>query len=257
LPPQTLNFAMMLTCYYCNTDRPKSEIKRCSRCLLVTYCSKECQTASWKASHKYNCKIHPSLASPDDPDKPVSKADRPKKFTQEWIDLEVDKALSRWLQLWRSCFQTWTCIALDLANHPPERVLTHCMQLIVQPVNFEDDPAKQYELVEASVVKLSDVLVSNPQLEVTIDPTDFTRVRFVLILQNYRGEPQRLRLVQWNDLNAIKWRSRPKERSTDIASGWAEALAFSLNNWTPAEVEEMLGKKRQSESASSHPQLGH
>lgn len=29
------------------------------------------------------------------------------------------------MQHWRSSFQVWARICLDLANHPPERVMTH------------------------------------------------------------------------------------------------------------------------------------
>ncbi|KAF8912221.1 hypothetical protein CPB84DRAFT_1841899 [Gymnopilus junonius] len=211
-------------------------MKRCSSAL--TYCSKECQTASWKLSHKFSCKIHPSIASPDDPDKPVSKAGQPKKFTEEWMELQVDKELSRWLQLWRSCFQAWTTIALDLPNHPKDRYTTR--RSTRQP---EDDPAKQYEVIDASVVKISDVFAANPDIEVNIDPTDFTRFRFVVILQNYKGEPKRLRLVQWNDPNSDTWRSIGKEESAQLAAGWSEVLVYSLENYSPAKVEQMLGKR--------------
>lgn len=75
---------------------------------------------SWKLSHKQNCKIHPSVVN-----KSVSDVEQLEKWSPEWINLEVDRALSRWLQLWRTCFQTWTIISLDLANHPAERVMTH------------------------------------------------------------------------------------------------------------------------------------
>ncbi|KAF8951913.1 hypothetical protein BDZ97DRAFT_1656283 [Flammula alnicola] len=238
---------MILTCYYCNKDLPSNQMKRCSRCLLVTYCSKECQAISWKASHKQNCKIHPSIASPTDPDKPVSKAERPKKSTPEWVDLEMDRALSRWLQLWRSCFRSWTIIALDLANHPPERVMTHCMQLIVQPHNIEGDPAKRYHVVQASVVSISDVQAVWPELHVSIDPTDFRCLRFVVILQDDNGEARRLRLVHWNDLNVDQWRKIDKASSASLGgpeSGWAQALMDAVASRSPKEVEEMLGKNR-------------
>ncbi|PPQ97185.1 hypothetical protein CVT26_000461 [Gymnopilus dilepis] len=235
---------MNLRCYYCNIERPKSQMKRCARCLLVTYCSKECQAASWKISHKYNCRIHPAIASPDDPNKPVPKAEHPKKFTDEWINLEVDKALSRWLGLWRSSFCTWTYIALDLANHPADRGITHCMKLVIQPVHFEDDPAKQYELVEASVAKFTDVVADFPEIDTRIDPEDLTRFRFVVVMQNREGEPRRLRLVQWNDLNAHQWRQKDKSKSASLNSNWAQHLAFSLENFSPAKVEEMFGKEK-------------
>ena len=50
---------------------------------------------------------------------------KPEKFSKEWIELEVDKELSKWQAEWRSCFVDWTRMALDLANHPPNRVITH------------------------------------------------------------------------------------------------------------------------------------
>ncbi|GLB33163.1 putative MYND finger protein [Lyophyllum shimeji] len=240
---------MILTCYYCTKELPSNQMKRCSRCLLVTYCSKECQTISWKASHKQNCKIHPSLVSPDDPNKAVSKAERPEKFTPEWIELEIDRALSRWMQLWRSCFQMYAWMCLDLANHPRERVMTHCMQLIVQPRNFEDDPAKQYFIVEASVVSIADVQARHPTLEVTIDPTDYTRMRFVVIMQNHLGEARRLRLVQWNDIGLEKKRQMDKADSASLGgdspdSPWVQTLISAVDSMSPSEVEKMFGKKR-------------
>jgi len=221
-------------------------MKRCARCLLVTYCSKECQTISWKSSHKLNCMTHPSNGnvSPSNSGEPVSKAERPTKFSPEWIELQVDKSLSRWLEIWRSSFQTWTAIALDLANHPADRVTTHCMQLVVQPRNFEDDDAKQYQVIEASVVPISTVQTQFPELQVHIDPLDLTRLRFVVILQNYKGEVRRLRFVQWNDLNVYKWREISKTDSSDLYSGWADVLMDSVDKKDPQDVEDLLGGKR-------------
>lgn len=41
------------------------------------------------------------------------------------MDLQVDKVLSRWIECWRSVFQTYAVMALDLPNSPPEKVATH------------------------------------------------------------------------------------------------------------------------------------
>ncbi|KAJ7200586.1 hypothetical protein GGX14DRAFT_400583 [Mycena pura] len=35
----------------------KAALLRCSRCLGVSYCGKECQTAAWKRGHKRECKV--------------------------------------------------------------------------------------------------------------------------------------------------------------------------------------------------------
>jgi hypothetical protein len=68
-------------------------------------------------THKNNCVPHPSLAALD--------SKEPEMFSDEWIELQVDKLLSKWIAEWRSCFMRWTTIALDLANHPEDRVMTH------------------------------------------------------------------------------------------------------------------------------------
>ena len=45
-------------CFGCHTRQPKSEstFKNCSRCGIVQYCDKKCQTDDWP-NHKNICKI--------------------------------------------------------------------------------------------------------------------------------------------------------------------------------------------------------
>jgi hypothetical protein len=42
---------------HCNTSLLTLELKKCSQCKSVQYCSKECQAADWRAGHKVECKI--------------------------------------------------------------------------------------------------------------------------------------------------------------------------------------------------------
>jgi len=115
--------AIIFTCYNCNKDFPNDQMKSVSHCRLVTYCSNDFQEISWKATHKQSYKIHPSLASSTNPDQLASK--ELKKFTLEWTEFEVDRALSRLLRLWHTVFYIWGTMCLDLTNHPLERVTTH------------------------------------------------------------------------------------------------------------------------------------
>jgi hypothetical protein len=44
-------------CTQCGELFPK--LHRCTRCKAVSYCSKQCQVAHWKAGHKQVCKESP------------------------------------------------------------------------------------------------------------------------------------------------------------------------------------------------------
>ena len=44
-------------CLKCRQEFPKMQLKRCSRCLVVQYCSKECLKNNWP-THKYFCTLH-------------------------------------------------------------------------------------------------------------------------------------------------------------------------------------------------------
>ncbi|TRM61850.1 hypothetical protein BD626DRAFT_500736 [Schizophyllum amplum] len=223
-----------VTCFYC--QKKTSDAKRCSRCRLVNYCSKACQTASWKATHKNSCKPHASLVDADGNLKP-----EPEFLSDEWAQLMVDKQLSKWLELWRSSFCSFTTVSLDLANHPPDRVVTHCLVIRVRPGLMEEKKSKQFYAVAATVESREYVEEQFPELvPIVSDPTDFTRPRFLLILENPEGEIRRVRLNQWNDLNVPKWREMPKEHSRMLAQDTLTVAVQCVNNMEPEEVLRMM-----------------
>ncbi|KLO10954.1 hypothetical protein SCHPADRAFT_942429 [Schizopora paradoxa] len=48
----------ILQCSYCDKDKMEAQLFKCAGCKTVIYCSKECQTASWKTGgHRTNCKV--------------------------------------------------------------------------------------------------------------------------------------------------------------------------------------------------------
>ncbi|KAF9456986.1 hypothetical protein BDZ94DRAFT_1203510 [Collybia nuda] len=229
---------MTFDCFFCTKTLTKNQVKRCSQCLLVTYCSKECQKSSWKASHKWNCQKASYTGSGKMPSKP-------EKFSPEWMELEVEKSLSRWIYAWRVYFQGCAQRCLDLANHPPERVMTHCMQLVVQPRNSNGDPAKQYSIIKTDVVSVSHIRERFPKLKVVIDPTDFSRLRFMIIMQNALDHVMTVRLVQWNDFNIGEWRKIDKKVGADLAEGWGGRLRVAVETRDPSQLEkEMFGSRK-------------
>eukprot|EP01119_Soliformovum_irregulare_P013089 TRINITY_DN3456_c0_g1_i6.p1 TRINITY_DN3456_c0_g1~~TRINITY_DN3456_c0_g1_i6.p1 ORF type:complete len:1038 (+),score=135.30 TRINITY_DN3456_c0_g1_i6:30-3143(+) len=44
-------------CEYCYITDQEKAMLRCSRCQVVSYCSKECQTKDWKLGHKRSCPV--------------------------------------------------------------------------------------------------------------------------------------------------------------------------------------------------------
>jgi len=48
-------------CFLCGEQSTIEKLKRCSRCKLSLYCSKECQMAHWKDAHKKLCRHMPML----------------------------------------------------------------------------------------------------------------------------------------------------------------------------------------------------
>ena len=68
-----------------------------------------------------------------------------------------------------------------------------------------------------------------------IDPTDFTRLRCVITLQNENGDTRRVRLLQWNSSGVEQWRALPNDTSKELAQGACQVLMYSVEN-TPVDV---------------------
>lgn len=71
------------------------------------------------------------------------------------------------------------------------------------------------QIIHASVVPISEIRETHPQLEINIDPTDYTRIRYIVFLVDDYGNPSRLRLIQYNDPNADTYREMNKTKSSE------------------------------------------
>lgn len=117
------------------------------------------------------------------------------------------------------------------------------MYLVVQPHHLQDDPEKQYRIVDAKIVSLSELLEMHPDLStVQMDTHDLLRMRYVILLQNHLGEPLRVRIFQWNDLNIPKFRSMPPEACAAMEGNgvWADILIHMVENMSLKEAERKL-----------------
>lgn len=87
----------------------------------------------------------------------------------------------------------------------------------------------------------SQIQETYPELVTEIDPTDFTRLRYVVTLQNAEGEARRVRLLQWNARGLTFWNELPKDSSAKLADDAAQVLMQSVEHMSPDVVECKFG----------------
>lgn len=83
----TMIVALRLTnpkCAKCLKPELDYKFKRCGKCKIVLYCSRECQNEHWKSGHKKECFDHK--------EKEFWFGDRNAKYTQVWV-IENEKQL--------------------------------------------------------------------------------------------------------------------------------------------------------------------
>lgn len=91
------------------------------------------------------------------------------------------------------------------------------------------------QVILAEVVCFSQLQEAYQSLVTHIDPTDFTRLRYVITLQNEDGEVLRVRLCQWNSPRVESWRALPNNTSKELAESACQALMYSVEH-TPVDV---------------------
>lgn len=219
-------------CYFCNTALSHSQLKRCSRCRLATYCSKECQTIAWKCGHKQNCTL-PDVFRAED-----GSIRKPKKNTQAYTDFEIDRVLTKWMEKWRSAFYQFATVSLDLGSYPPTRVATHCMTMWIRQDKESQNRLRDFYVTKAEVVPVDDHRAKFNTLR-GLQPTDddLTRMRFVVIVENDAGEITRVRCLQWNYLAIELWRKTSPPASH--FAGWETLLRNSVATVDPTDIRLM------------------
>ncbi|KAL4254243.1 MYND-type zinc finger protein samB [Abortiporus biennis] len=183
-------------CSYCFKHVGKANLKKCSRCLMVRYCSKDCQRAAWK-SHKDRCKTggkHQEMMEKDEE-------------LRLW-----DKELTEWLSYWRRTLQSYSLMSMDLPNSPDDKLATHCMVLQLEYRENPPSPALRYSLVHGDVMSRAQF----GDLLRTCDATEETVQKW---LNDKRGDQEGFKMKQSVD----------KETSTALVAGWEEGLRYSFH----------------------------
>ncbi|TFK62098.1 hypothetical protein BDN72DRAFT_849028 [Pluteus cervinus] len=199
-------------CYWCGKSLPHSELKRCVRCLNVCYCSRECQKDAWVNGHKKSCTPHPDPGAG--------------KNSIGWRELEIDKALTRWLDIWRPMLSHVALVALDLSNHPANRNETHLVIIWVVARPGMRSPSQNHRILKGEVWPVERCDVEWPQLELkAVKDFEDDRLRFMVVLEDQYGITIRARSVTTGTGVATIVRAMPKESSRNMAARWVEDLS--------------------------------
>ncbi|TFK69394.1 hypothetical protein BDN72DRAFT_840361 [Pluteus cervinus] len=213
------------TCYACGKTFPRSQLKRCARCFVARYCSRECQRSAWQEGHKLRCEPHPQMNNPE-----------PEFLSPEWAELEVDKQLSRWIEIWRPVLYAFGMFALDLPNHPENYNATHMMIICISPRHLMPKRALSYEMNWGDVWTYEKCHEMWPTLRFApVEGFERNRGRLLVALENEGGDLRRVRMLTWQTDGIEEYRKIPKERSKKLASSWAGVLRSALEN---GDVEE-------------------
>ncbi|KAJ7775332.1 hypothetical protein B0H16DRAFT_1506984 [Mycena metata] len=146
MPPQLTEMCENCTEY-------RTDLRRCSGCGIVRYCSKECQKAHWK-EHKPHCVLNAEMA---------------KKSEDLGSDYSIRlKAIGKWCDAFSIPIGIASASALDIMNHPGH--LDEFVLVIYVDFIPGAKPPYTFDVVDAEIIPL-DILraralqVSQQQLE--------------------------------------------------------------------------------------------
>ncbi|KAI5899839.1 uncharacterized protein SCHCODRAFT_02606279 [Schizophyllum commune H4-8] len=217
----------MHACHFCG--KKTEDAKRCGRCQIIMYCSRDCQKTHWKASHKQNCNPHPSV------DITGRTKPAPEPGSKAYHDLEMDLHLQKWIQLWLDALGRFAVMAFDLTNHGPERSTTHCLYISVRRrIPLPKEKIRHYYVTHASLETIADMDIRFPELGgIVNEPTDQNMLRYLIALGDQHNRLHRVRCITCK-VDTIKWRADHSKKESSILAGIAvEVLVGSLEGLTP------------------------
>ncbi|GJE92285.1 zinc finger MYND domain-containing protein [Phanerochaete sordida] len=206
-------------CYYCNERVGKSNLKKCSKCQFVRYCSHACQKAAWPM-HKHACDMATTFYQ-----------DPAEHGMAGYID-----AFNKWLDCWRGTIFAQGIYALDLANHPPDRLATHVVFILV--ARNEPAPAEReryFKVIGAEVlsreeraVALRDLGVSQRQVdELDRDERGDYTIQVTLVAEGHT------RMLWCSYRNLAKYRDIDKGMSAGLAAEWQQVFIEQVASGYP------------------------
>ncbi|TFK69398.1 hypothetical protein BDN72DRAFT_878465 [Pluteus cervinus] len=208
-------------CSNCGEVYPLSQLKRCARCHLDLYCSKECQRAHWKNGHKESCIPRPNVDSLD-PSSP------------ERITRAIDDQIRDWISTWNLILWTFGLLCFDLPNQASNNHhLTHIPVICLTPRSGDvPNPAQCYKMKSGEVWTHERCVSSYPEL--TFEPVEKLEpnlARIVITVESdgadegKEGAWRRSWLITCRLSRIERYLEVPEDYSWGIASCWVDVLS--------------------------------
>jgi len=150
-------------------------------------------------------------------------------------------ALSDWLGYWRLELHKFGILAMDLSNHPRDRLATHCVVLFLEkrPGKIKNR-ARSFCLLTGSVCTREEVIQILRDHDCSEENVDSWRVDVrgpdTLQMAIFAEGLVRFLWVSFRDIDAR--RRIPPETSRKIADGWESAAIACINDGEPLQDEE-------------------
>ncbi|TFK54511.1 hypothetical protein OE88DRAFT_1655215 [Heliocybe sulcata] len=213
-------------CWYCQKVAGRKNVKRCSNCLMVWYCSKECQKSAWP-THKPRCKTGSHLW-----DQLANEQDGEEKAA-------LHRDLTKWVATWREVICRYALDALDLANHGASRINTHTIFIELTSRKRRGSKTREIEMVDAAIWDetefeewINDVDISEEDLERVGPNRGRDTVQICMTCDGPAGQALRFLWFQLKDNGAL-YMNIDKKFSAMMAEMWSELLEVTLDSGNP------------------------
>jgi len=123
-------------CSYCAADCGKASLRKCSSCKLSRYCSRECQKKAWK-THKASCNTTANMLA---------------NLVNDPEGRSLNDTFSRWLNSWKPILYGYALDALDLANHPADRLATHNVVIEIEKRPSPPSSAQTFRMFKGCIM---------------------------------------------------------------------------------------------------------
>ncbi|KZT72237.1 hypothetical protein DAEQUDRAFT_64216 [Daedalea quercina L-15889] len=204
-------------CSYCMKKVGKANLKRCSRCRFVQYCSRECQRAAWP-THRTGCATGGAFKdSLERPEKRLSK--------------KLNEDFTKWLNYYRRLICSTIAVpAFNLANSPPDKLATHCLYLVVE---------RQYEAPAVPLYfrMISGQILTRQEMVDILNTFDLRDEEVDEWARDNRGDHTVHIIIKFEDMLRFLWfslrdlawyRSIDPTKANELASQWTDCLAGAI-----------------------------